>query len=157
MNSNLVTIKQALLLKDLGFNEPTVRYAFRFSDYCEYRIQQHAFLYNYNSKYPRMLSIPTVDEAIDWLRRQFHVIIYDSTEPYVCPTSMKILYAYRVKFCNVHHGWNSREYLGCSKWSTNSYGMKRQALWIALRYIVKKKKDESRRKNTGRKRRVYST
>lgn len=145
MNSNLVTIKQALSLRELGFNEPTVRYAFRFSDDCEYRIQQHAFLYNYNNKYPRMLSIPTVDEVIDWLRRKFHVIIYDATQPFVCPTSMKILYAYRIKFCNTRHGWNSREYLGCSKWSTNSYGMKRQAIWIALRYIVKKKKDAEKK------------
>lgn len=151
MNSNLVTIKQALLLKELGFNEPTVRYAFRFSDDCEYRIQNHAFLYNYNNKYPRMISIPTVDEAIDWIRKKFDVVIYDATQPFVSPTKMKIIYAYRIKFCNVRHGWNSREYIGTTKWSTNSYAMKRQAVLIALRYIVKRKRDaENRRKSKTR-------
>jgi len=154
--SNLVTTKQALLLKDLGFNVPTAQYAFRFSDDGEYYIQNHPLFNNHNNRLIKnVISIPTVDEAIDWIRKKFHVIVYDSTEPYVCPTSMKILYAYRVKFCNVRHGWNSREYIGSTKWSADSYAMKRQALWIALRYIVKKKKDaENRRKAKPRRTRL---
>mgnify|MGYP006916054875 CR=1 FL=1 len=116
--SKVVTVKQALALKYLGFNEPCIGY-----------------------------HLPTVDEAIDWLRRKFHVIVYDATEPFVDPIKKHILYAYRVKYCNVRWGWNQREQIGCSKRSKDSYAAKRTAIWIAIRYIIKTKKNAERRRN----------
>lgn len=53
------------------------------------------------------------------------------------------------------HGWNAREYIGSTKWSKDSYAMKRQALTIAINYI-KKKNARRRRKNNSRRPRVRS-
>jgi hypothetical protein len=85
---------------------------------------------------------PTVDQAIDWLRRKFNVIIYNAIEPFVDPTVKKprILYRYSVKWCNLRDGWNGRKYIGESKLIENPYVAKRQAIMIAIRYIKKKQK-----------------
>lgn len=95
----------------------------------------------------------TVDEAIDWIRRKFNVMIFDATEPYVDPIEKKIKYAYRVKFCNKTWGWNQRERIGQTKWSNDSYAAKRTAIWIAIRYINRKKKDAERRRQSANRRR----
>lgn len=90
----------------------------------------------------RLISQPSVDQAIDWLRRKFNIIIYNAIEPFVDPTVKKprILYRYSVKWCNLRDGWNGRKYIGESKLIENPYVAKRQAIMIAIRYIKKKQK-----------------
>lgn len=86
----------------------------------------------------RILTLqPNVDQAIDWLRRKFNIIIYNAIEPFVDPTVKKprILYRYSVKWCNLRDGWNGRKYIGESKLIENPYVAKRQAITIAIRYI----------------------
>lgn len=84
---------------------------------------------------------PDVDDAIDWLRRKYNIVIYNSIEPFVDPAAKKprILYRYSVKKCNLRDGWNGRKYIGESKLVENIYSAKRQAIMIALRYIKSQK------------------
>ncbi len=80
--------------------------------------------------------IPSVDETIDWLRKKFNVVIYNSAAPFVDPaTNSFIYYGFRVKFCNVGRGWNFRENIGETKWSKNVYATKRMAITIAIKYV----------------------
>ena len=144
--SKLVTIKQALALKKLGFNEPCARYAYRFSN-DTYNLQ-HTQIRGIGIKsFGNALAVPTVDEAIDWMRRKFDIIVCNAADPYVHPIKNYIVYGYRVKFCNVKWGWNQRERVGMSSWCKDHYAAKRVAIWIAIRYINKKKKDAKRRAN----------
>ena len=132
-----VTLKQAMILRELGFNEKCSRYAYKFWQMFGYKLQQQdGNLYD-NSK-ANILAVPTVDEAIDWLRRKFHIMIIDTTEPFVDRST--ILYSYRVKHCNRKHGWNARKYVGVGKWTKDSYAAKRMAIQIALRYIKQLRK-----------------
>lgn len=83
-------------------------------------------------------TIPTVDEAIDFLRKKFNVVIYNKAAPFVDPiTNSYIRYAFKVKFCDTKNGWNFRENIGESKWSKNIYSAKRQAITIAIKYAAK--------------------
>lgn len=142
--SNLVTLKQALLLRDLGFNEVSMQYAYRFFKNGDFHIQNgQTFCKNSDSPL-HILVLPTIDQAIDWIRRKYNIIIYNAMEPFVDPITNKILYRYKVKKCNVKWGWNQREPLGQSRMSPNVYAMKRQALTIAIRYILKKNADSRR-------------
>lgn len=135
----LVTQNQALMLKELGFRE--------YVNDCIFIITGTRSWSNYrvnNSDKKVYVALPTVDEAIDWLRRTFDIVIYDTAAPFVDPTSNKgILYSYKVKACNPKWGWNMRESLGQTKWSPNHYGMKRQAIAIALRWLIKKKRHDA--------------
>lgn len=119
----LITITQALTLKELGFNECS----------C------HAFWYA--GKKIRRYS---VDEVIDWLRRKYNIVIYNKIEPFVDPTDdthKNILFKYGVKRCDVNHlGWNGRMDLGTTRLNTNVYSLKREAINIALKYIKNQKK-----------------
>lgn len=81
-----------------------------------------------------------VDRVIDWLRIKFNIIIFNAAAPFVDPVKKTIMYSYTVKFCNTNWGWNCREIIGQTKWSKNIYAMKRQAIWIAIRYLKKKQK-----------------
>lgn len=81
-----------------------------------------------------------VDDAIDWLRKKFNVVIYNSIEPFVDPVSNKILYRMSVKQCNLRDGWNGRIYIGESTLTKNIYSAKRQAIWLAIRWIKKHQK-----------------
>lgn len=141
--AKLVTVNQAIALKELGFHEevvwhiksPNIKKKSKMI-LCGYIIEDWN-RYCANDKTP-YISVPTVDEAIDWLRRKFNVVIYDAVEPYTDPLNNKtIRYSYRVKFCNTTWGWNMRERIGQSKWSPNSYAMKRQAITLAIRWINK--------------------
>lgn len=144
-----VTVKQALLLRDLGFKEKCMQYAYSFQKDHPYIPQKPTFgVYRNKKENPSVLALPTVDEAIDWIRRKYKVIIYDASEPFVNPMSKKIIYAYKVKFCNIKMGWNHREYIGITKWSHDTYVSKREAINIALKYVIKKKNEKViRRKN----------
>lgn len=81
----------------------------------------------------------SIDSVIDWLRKKYKVVIYNSMEPFVDPESKKILYRYSVKYCNLRDGWNGREYIGKSKLTSNIYAAKRQAIWLAIRWIKKQR------------------
>jgi len=88
-----------------------------------------------------------VDSVIDWLRKRHKVVIYNSMEPFVDPTSNKILYRYSVKYCNIRDGWNGRQYIGKSNLTANIYSAKRQAIWLAIRWI-KKQRDGKKKVQT---------
>ena len=123
MKNRLVTVRQALLMAQLGFNEKTACTAPKKSG---------------NSIWINpLLYIPTVDEAIDWIRRKFNVVIYNSFEPFVDPTDKNkhITYGYSVKFCDTEFGWNGRIYIGRGRDSYDMYAAKRNAITTALKYI----------------------
>ena len=66
VKDSLITRMQAQTLKELGFKEIT--------------------LYCYSKGLRHEVSVPTTDEAIDWLRRKYNIIIYNKIEPFVDPT-----------------------------------------------------------------------
>lgn len=80
---------------------------------------------------------PSVDEAIDWLRRKYSIVIYEVAEPFVSPATNKIEFSYGVKLCNTQWGWNARKILGQTKWGSNPYSLKRKAITIALDWLKK--------------------
>lgn len=87
----------------------------------------------------------TVDEVIDAIRMKFKIIIYNTTPPYVDPISKKIIYGFSVKVCNTKWGWNARKYLGQTKWRTNIYQAKREAINIAINWILSQKSEKSKK------------
>ena len=119
VKDSLVTKTQAKALKELRFNEITL----------------------YMSGW---VPVPTIDEAIDWLRRKYNIIIYNKVEPFVDPiddTHKTILFKYGVKLCDTHHlGWNGRTDLGTTRLAKNVYSLKREAIDIAIKYIKSQKK-----------------
>lgn len=84
----------------------------------------------------------TVDNAIDFLRIKYDIVIYNSMEPFVDPTAKKacIVYRFSVKQCNLRDGWNGRIHIGKSALTKNIYAAKRQAITIAINWIKKRKK-----------------
>lgn len=83
---------------------------------------------------------PTVDEVIDRIRIRYSIIIYNSFAPFVdeMPTGKKrIVYGYSVKKCDTKSGWNFRIKIGRTQSVDNIYKAKREALTIALEYIIK--------------------
>lgn len=131
MKANLVTVKQAQELKTLGFHDETSM-AMSVKTGSIYP----SLLYDHN-RFNSWVSIPTVDEVIDWLRRKYDVCIYTSVPPFVDPTgdAHPILYRYTVKYCNRRDGWNGRVRIGETNLSKNVYSLKRQAIWLAIRWI----------------------
>lgn len=87
----------------------------------------------------------TVDEVIDAIRMKFKVIIYNTAAPHVSPISNKIIYGFSVKACNTRWGWNARTYLGKTKWRTNIYQAKREAINIAINWILSQKSEKSKK------------
>jgi hypothetical protein len=149
--ARLVTINQAIKLKELGFNDCVSHYVMKFDGikYDQKWITESS-LTNWNSQYYEnhysaiYLSVPTVDEAIDWIRRKFNIVIY-LEDPYTDPLNDKIiLYSYKVELYNIGRNWNMYEQLGQSNRSPNVYGMKRQAIWLAIRWIIKSRKRKTK-------------
>ena len=137
---SLITKKQALALKELGFAEP-VAYGI---DYCGRTGKWMPINLNGSPYGGRWTSLPTVDEAIDWLRRKYNIIIYNKIERFVDPTDdthKTVLFKYGVKRCDCNHlGWNGRIDLGTTRLAKNVYSLKREAITIALKYIKSQKK-----------------
>lgn len=134
--SNLITIKQAVELRELGYNKPTIRYAYRFNPLEKFKLQGNkCYITCKGAKL--VLPIPTVDEVIDWFRRKHCIMIYECIEPFV--DGKHITYGFRVKKCNVKWGWNHREYIGERTISHDIYAAKRMAIQIAIRYVKNKK------------------
>ena len=134
VKDSLVTKTQARALKELGFKEPTPCYF--------WTDENTAIMDSIPDNSNRMkdcVSVPTIDEVIDWLRRKYNIVIYNKIEPFVDPTDdshKKILFKYGVKRCDVNNlGWNGRMDLGMTRLSTNVYSLKREAISIAIKYI----------------------
>jgi len=139
---DLVTIRQAQKLIEIGFNEPTVRYAYKFIK--TYKLQQTKS-YGINiQNIPNVLGIPTVDEVIDWLRRKHNIIIANKSIPFVDPLKNKISFNFVIKWCNLRDGWNGRVIIGHTGSHTNIYAAKRIAIWKAIRYIEKTERERSK-------------
>lgn len=122
MSKGLITRNQAKELENLKYNGDWSR-----------------VIFNCDGTPGKILSLPSVDQAIDWLRRKYNVHIYTSIPPFVDPTDDKhpILYRYAVKYCNKRDGWNGRVHIGETNLSKNVYSLKRQAIWLAIRWIKK--------------------
>jgi hypothetical protein len=86
-----------------------------------------------------------IDVAIDYLRRKYNVHIYNTAPPFVAPATKKVVYAFSVKVCNTQLGWNGRKTLGSTKWYENVYQAKREALKIALNWILSQKSQKSKK------------
>lgn len=140
VKDSLVTKTQAQTLKELGYKDMTAYYHWPFG--LPNPISCHHP--RTNDKYSHGYSMPTTDEAIDWLRRKYNIVIYNKIEPFVDPTDdthKKILFKYGVKRCDVNHlGWNGRMDLGTTRLNTNVYSLKREAISIAIKYIKSQKK-----------------
>jgi hypothetical protein len=109
MKCSLVSIRQAAALKELGFKEPCIE------------------------------GLPSVDQAIDFIRRKYNIHIVNRTVPFVDPTTDgKISYNYCVKKCYTKRGWNFREIIA-SHSSHNIYAVKRMCITRALSWIKRKK------------------
>jgi len=85
------------------------------------------------------LMVPNVDQAIDYLRKMYNIVIYNKMVPYVEPVSHRIIYCFSVKWCNLRDGWNGRENIGTTDYTHDIYEAKRQAISIALNYLKNKK------------------
>lgn len=139
MKQNRVTVKQAKLLKMLGFDIPVTCSLYKDENFT--KEFEGSTCWNWN-RFPgvKYTSIPTVDEAIDWIRRKYNIVIYDKFAPFVDTYGNKFIwYGYRVKRCNLKQGWNFREYIGESHARKSIYSAKREAISIALKYITKNK------------------
>ena len=138
VKDSLVTKTQAQALKELGFKEPTSCY---YLDSVDGLLAGFIKIRNNDKNH---ISVPTIDEAIDWLRRKYNIVIYNKIEPFVDPTDdthKKILFKYGVKRCDVNHlGWNGRMDLGSSRLNTNVYSLKREAINLAIKHIKSQKK-----------------
>lgn len=146
MKKDLCSITIAKALDELGFNRET-RY------YYHPRVSKakHVFRDPYKivrdwNHYLRPLlfygSVPTVDQAIDWIREKYNVVIYDHVPPFVDPQDNKhrIMYTYDVKYCNRRDGWNGRVIISHAECcSYNIYAAKRMAITKAIRWIKKNK------------------
>lgn len=153
--SRLITITQASVLRDLGFNlEICTRYAYRFDPEGKFQIQKEWRIMRNSDSPKHLLAVPDVDTVIEWLRTKYHVIVYNAVEPFVNPTSKNISFSYKVKYCDLKWGWNQRIRIGQTPWSNDPNAMKRTAIWLAIRYIQKKEKDAARRRNSKNRRRI---
>lgn len=146
MKKERVTIHQAKLLKQLGFDEKCSAYAWRWEDNDVERVYEIPTLCNANSlmSFRKQYSMPTVDQAIDWLRKKYNIIIYHSHVPYVCPKIHKIVYTFASKVCNPEWGWNHRILLKRGIQSADIYAAKRSAITIALNWILSQKSKKSK-------------
>jgi len=143
MKKNLCSITISKELKKLKFSEKT-RY-FYSTAYTLVKSNPNLYIRDWNHylEYLNWVSIPTVDEAIDWLRKKYNVVIYDHVPPFVDPKDDKhrIMYAYDVKYCNRRDGWNGRVIISHAECcSYDIYAAKRMAIAEAIRWIKKNKK-----------------
>lgn len=153
MKQALVTIKQAVELRSLGFHDCVSHYVMKFGDHnYDKKFITESSLTDWNSSYYNecrgglYLSMPTVDEAIDWIRRKFTIIIYNATEPVMRNKTIK--FGFAVKRCNKIWGYNQRVYICRGKWSKNHYAAKRMAISAAISWI--KAQQKLKAKHNGR-------
>lgn len=81
-------------------------------------------------------SLANVDEIIDWLRRMYNIVIYHYTEPFVDTEDHQIVYTFGVKKLYPKHKVVTRIYIGTTKMNTDIYQAKREAIDIALKFLI---------------------
>ena len=132
MKKDLCSITIAEALKALGFNRE-VRY-------CYHPINRQLLRWSCITTPIYYIPVPTVDQAIDWIREKYDVIVFNHVAPYVDPRDKKnrIAYIYNVKYCNRKSGWNGRVHISYGKCASyNIYAAKRMAIAEAIRWIKK--------------------
>ena len=132
--SSAITVHQAKQVLELGFGE----------------FKGNGYFY-VEGKYPnrQYFFVPTCDEVIDWLRIKYNIIIYNAVEPVVDPKdSHKILFRFAIKWCNKRDGWNGRVYIGTTRFASNIYSLKREAITKALCWLKKKTNETKKTKPT---------
>lgn len=145
MKKERVTIHQAKLLEQLGFDEKCSAYAWSWEGDGDESIYEITTLSNYNThNLTKTFSMPTVDQAIDWLRKKYNIVVYHTHIPYVCPKTHKIVYTFTPKICNPNWGWNQRITLKRGIQSADIYAAKRSAITIALNWILSQKSEKSK-------------
>lgn len=143
MKKDLCSITICKELEKLGFDERTFHYynpnrkVVQKGANSQYRDWNHYFrpVLNY-------ISVPTVDQAIDWIRKKYDVVIFNHVAPYVNPSDEKnrIIYTYNVKYCDRKNGWNGRVHISYGKCTSyNIYTAKRMAIMKAIRWIKRNK------------------
>lgn len=125
MKNNCVTLHQYQLLKSIG---------------CNIKGGGEIIKLHNNDGSISWFFLCTVDEVIDWLRKKHNVVIYDAIEPVISTGSNKIHYRLKVKWCNKNFGYNGRQYIGSTRFATNLYSLKREAITLAIRWLIKNKK-----------------
>lgn len=142
---DLVTLKQACALRALGFNKPVSHY---FWEDAKITFKSNPCNWNNSPTNFLCISVPTVDEAIDWIRYKFNIVIYNAHEPFVDPrTNSYIMYTFKAKLCNTKLGWNGRQYIGRGRQSKNIYAAKRDAISLVIRYLNKNIQHHGIRRN----------
>jgi hypothetical protein len=141
MKKDLCSITIAKALDELGFNRET-RYCYdpRVSKIKRDPNKQVRDWNHYLRPPLFYVSVPTVDQAIDWIREKYDVIVFNHVAPYVDPRDKKnrIAYIYNVKYCNRKNGWNGRVHISYGKCASyNIYAAKRMAIMEAIRWIKK--------------------
>lgn len=132
MKKDLCSITIAKALKALGFNKE-VRY-------CYHPINKQLLRWNCITPPIYYIPVPTVDQAIDWIREKYDVVIYNHVAPFVDPRDKqnRIVYIYGAKFCNRRDGWNGRIVISRRGYTShNIYTAKRMAIAEAIRWIKK--------------------
>ena len=110
---------------------------------------------NHFVTYPQMLRLrrikiynEIIDSVIHALRVKYRIEIYNTAEPFVCPSGKhqcKVVYGFSVKICNPKWGWNTRQYLGKTDWLPNIWEAKRRAISIAIKWILSHKSQKSKK------------
>lgn len=132
-NKRLVTFNQAKLLKKLGFHEMTNHYGWGDNDhpfFCSGVCSDWNECNNF-------MSIPTVDEAIEWLQTKCKL-------NYLSTYSSDSNHEHQVTIC-----WKDNSVVFC--YSSNRYAAKRKAIAKMIRhYENSKKKSIASTKRKGR-------
>lgn len=92
--------------------------------------------------------VPTCDEVIEWLRVKHNVLVFHAVPPFVDPSldgKNEILHRLCIKFCNRRDGWNGREIIGKTDLNKNLNTLKRQAIAIAIKWLLKRKKQQNKK------------
>lgn len=151
MKESLVTTAQALVLRGLGFDEVCLHYVMYDEQTQMYTKTPRRCMVINAKTLNNLVPVPTVDEALDFMRRKYNLVTYGN-EPTVDMISREILYSLSVKECNTIWGYNQRVYIGYTKRGSNYYAIKREALWMEIRYITAKKKKNAKVKTSNRSR-----
>ena len=89
--------------------------------------------------------IPTCDEVIEWLRVKHDIVIFNAMPPFIDHNENNgIFYRLCIKFCDKEHTtkffWNSYIFIGTTNLNKNLNVLKRQAITMAINWLLKNKK-----------------
>lgn len=86
----------------------------------------------------------SIDMAIELLRAELNIICYNTAPPYVSPISDKIEYSFSMKRCNPKLGWDNREFIGVTQWTSDIWKAKSAALDMALNWILDQERSRAK-------------